>query len=109
MTAPRPKVLASAYACHPEPTTAHFPGEAVLGWHLAREIAGFADLHLITWAFNREGVEGALAGPDGRQVRVHFVDLPRRLHETLRDDHASLNRPRSVCPRGRGSDRSARR
>lgn len=87
MTAPRPKVLASAYACHPEPTTAHFPGEAVLGWHLAREIAGFADLHLITWAFNREGVEGALAGPDGRQVRVHFVDLPRRLHETLRDRH----------------------
>jgi glycosyltransferase involved in cell wall biosynthesis len=83
----RPRVLASAYACHPSPTTAHFPGEAVLGWHLAREIAGFADLHLITWAFNREGLEGTLADGNGRPVEVHFVDLPRRLHETLRDRH----------------------
>jgi len=87
MTAARPKVLASAYACHPEPSTAHFPGEAILGWHLAREIAGFADLHLITWAFNRDGVEGTIAGPDGRAVEVHYVDLPRRLHEILRDRH----------------------
>ena len=87
MTDTRPKVLVSAYACHPEPSTAHFPGEAILGWHLAREIAGFADLHLITWAFNREGVEGTLSGGDGRPVALHYVDLPRRLHETLRDRH----------------------
>jgi glycosyltransferase involved in cell wall biosynthesis len=83
----RPKVLASAYACHPEPSTAHFPGEAILGWHLAKEIAGFADLHLITWAFNREGVEGSIRDGDGRPAQVHYVDLPRRLYETLRDRH----------------------
>jgi glycosyltransferase involved in cell wall biosynthesis len=87
MSPNRPKVLASAYACHPAPTTAHFPGEAVLGWHLAREIAGFADLHLITWAFNRDGVDGRLAGADGRPAQVHYVDLPRPVHETLRDRH----------------------
>ncbi len=87
MTSRRPKVLASAYACHPEPSTAHFPGEAILGWHLAREIAGFADLHLITWAFNRDGVDGRLTGPDGRPAQVHYVDLPRRVHEALRDRH----------------------
>ena len=87
MNAGRPKVLASAYACHPEPSTAHFPGEAILGWHLAREIAGFADLHLITWAFNRDGVEGTVTGPDGGQARIHYVDLPRRVHEMLRDRH----------------------
>ena len=87
MNTDRPKVLVSAYACHPEPSTAHFPGEAILGWHLAKEIAGFADLHLITWAFNREGVEGTLTGGDGRPAKVHYVDLPRRLHETLRDRH----------------------
>ena len=87
MTPERPKVLASAYACHPEPSTAHFPGEAILGWHLAKEIAGFADLHLITWAFNREGVEGSIMGGDGRPAQVHYVDLPRRLYETLRDRH----------------------
>lgn len=83
----RPKVLVSAYACHPNPGTAHFPGEAILGWHLAREIAGFADLHLITWAFNRAGVEGTLAAPDGRPAKVHYVDLPPRLHRALRDRH----------------------
>lgn len=87
MNAARPKVLVSAYACHPEPSTAHFPGEAILGWHLAREIARFADLHLITWAFNRDGVEGTLYGGDGRAAAIHYVDLPRRLYETLRDRH----------------------
>jgi len=87
MSAARPKVLVSAYACHPRPASAHFPGEAILGWSLAREIAGFADLHLITWAFNRPGVEGTLAGPDGRPATVHYVDLPPRLHRALRDRH----------------------
>jgi glycosyltransferase involved in cell wall biosynthesis len=87
MSARRPKVLASAYACHPDPATAHFPGEAILGWHLAKEIAGFADLHLITWAFNRDGVDGTLADGDGRPAEIHYVDLPPRLHETLRDRH----------------------
>jgi glycosyltransferase involved in cell wall biosynthesis len=87
MSETRPKVLASAFACHPRPATAHFPGEAILGWHLASEIAGFADLHLITWAFNRDGVEGTLAGRDGRPATVHYVDLPPRLHEALRDRH----------------------
>lgn len=87
MSAERPKVLASAYACHPSPATAHFPGEAVLGWHLALEIAGFAELHLITWAFNRDGVEGALAGRGVRPAAVHYVDLPPRLHEALNDRH----------------------
>ncbi len=87
MNSVRPKVLVSAYACHPNPATAHFPGEAILGWHLAKEIAGFADLHLITWAFNRAGVEATLAAPDGRPATVHYVDLPPRLHRALRDRH----------------------
>ncbi|MBE3130002.1 MAG: glycosyltransferase [Acidobacteria bacterium] len=87
MSAARPKVLVSAYACHPRPASAHFPGEAILGWSLAREIAGFADLHLITWAFNRPGVEGTLAGPDGRPVTVHYIDLSPLLHRALRDRH----------------------
>jgi len=87
MNTDRPKVLVSAYACHPNPATAHFPGEAILGWHLAKEIAGFADLHLITWAFNRVGVEGTLTDRDGRPAKVHYVDLPPRLHGALRDRH----------------------
>lgn len=87
MTKERPKVLASAYACHPRPATAHFPGEAVLGWNLAREIARFADLHLVTWAYNRSGVEGTLSDGRGRPAAVHYVDLPARLYRGLRDRH----------------------
>ena len=87
MSTSRPKVLASAFACHPAPTVAHFPGEAILGWHLAGQIARFADLHLMTWSFNREGVEGTLADDEGRPVAVHYVDLPPRLYRTLRDRH----------------------
>lgn len=90
MSPDRPKVLVSAYACHPHPVSAHFPGEAILGWSLAKEVAAFAELHLITWAFNREGVEGTLADPAGRPATVHYVDLPPRLHRALRDRHYGL-------------------
>ena len=90
MSATRPKVLASAYACHPSPSTAHFPGEAVLGWHLAAEIAGFAELHLLTWAFNRDGLEGSFAGREARPAAVHYVDLPPRLRETLLGRHLGM-------------------
>jgi glycosyltransferase involved in cell wall biosynthesis len=83
----RPRVLVSAYACHPRPTAAHFPGEAILGWSLAKEIAGFADVHLLTWAFNKDGLEGTLGGADGRPVQIHYVGLPPRLHRALRDRH----------------------
>lgn len=87
MNESRPKILASAYACHPRPSTAHFPGEAILGWNLAREIAAFADLRLITWAFNRDGLDGTLEAPDGRPAEIRYVDLPPRLHEVFRDRH----------------------
>jgi glycosyltransferase involved in cell wall biosynthesis len=90
MSGGRPKVLVSAYACHPRPAAAHFPGEAILGWALAREIAGFAEMHLITWAFNRDGVEGALADGEGRPVTVHYVAVPGRLHRALRGRHYGM-------------------
>jgi glycosyltransferase involved in cell wall biosynthesis len=81
----RPRVLVSAYACHPRPAAAHFPGEAILGWSLANEIARFADVHLITWAFNRAGLDGTLAAAAGRPATVHYVDLPERVHRALFD------------------------
>ena len=83
----RPRVLVSAYACHPRPSSAHFPGEAILGWSLANEITRFADVHVVTWAFNRPGLEGTLAGNGGKPAVVHYVDLPPRIHRALRDRH----------------------
>ncbi len=87
MKSDRPKVLVSAYACHPRPASAHFPGEAILGWSLVDEISRFADVDLITWAFNRSGLEGSFARAEGRAPEVHFVDLPARAHRALRDRH----------------------
>jgi glycosyltransferase involved in cell wall biosynthesis len=87
MTTDRPKVLVSAYACHPRPASAHFPGEAILGWALVDEITRFADVDLITWAFNRAGLEGTFTRSEGRPARIHYVDLPPRLHRALRDRH----------------------
>jgi glycosyltransferase involved in cell wall biosynthesis len=83
----RPRVLVSAYACHPRPAAAHFPGEAILGWSLLDEISRFADVDLITWAFNRPGLEGTFVRSAGRPPSVHYVDLPPRLHRALRDRH----------------------
>ena len=83
----RLRVLVSAYACHPRPEAAHFPGEAILGWSLVNEITRFADVDLITWAFNRTGIEGTLTRGEGRPAAVHYVDLPSGLHRALRDRH----------------------
>jgi len=83
----RPRVLVSAFACHPQPATPHFPGEAVLGWSLVREIATFCDLHVMTWGFNRAGLADRLDEPGAGGIKFHFVDLPQALHKALRSRH----------------------
>ncbi len=83
----RPKVLASAYACHPAPRPEHYPGEAVLGWALVREMARFADVHVMTHTMNREGLEGFATAHDLGAIQFHFVELPRGLHRALRNRH----------------------
>ncbi len=86
----RPRVLISAFACHPEPKTIHFPGEAILGWSLVREIEKFADCHVMTWARNREGIESYPDyGKPGGAV-FHFLDLPDRFWRTLGHRHYGL-------------------
>lgn len=86
----RPKVLISAFACHPEPKSEHFPGEAILGWSLVKEIERFADCHVMTWAVNRRGIEGSEGyGKPGGAV-FHFLDLPERYYRTLGHRHYGL-------------------
>jgi len=86
----RPKVLVSAFACHPEPKAVHFPGEAVLGWFLVKEIERFADCHVMTWARNREAIQktAGFEGP-GRAV-FHFLDLPAAFYGALGSRHYGL-------------------
>jgi glycosyltransferase involved in cell wall biosynthesis len=87
LNAERPKVLVSAFACHPQPATPHFPGEAVLGWSLVREIAEFCDLHVMTWGFNRGGLTDRLRELGTGRIKFCFVDLPQALHKALRNRH----------------------
>ena len=87
MNTERPRVLVSAFACHPQPATPHFPGEAVLGWSLVREIAAFCDLHVMTWGFNRGGLADRLDELGAGGIKFHFVDLPQALHKALRNKH----------------------
>ncbi len=81
------KILASAYACHPAPRPEHYPGEAVLGWALVREIARFADVRVITHALNREGLEASAQDLGPGSIAFEFLDLPRGVHRALRNRH----------------------
>jgi len=67
----RLKVLISAYAC--EPGKGSEPG---VGWNLAREMARYHDIWVITRANNRPPIEAALK--KGSVPGLHFVyyDLP---------------------------------
>jgi glycosyltransferase involved in cell wall biosynthesis len=87
LNADKPRVLVSAFACHPQPASAHFPGEAILGWSLVREIAAFCDLHVMTWGFNRGGLADCLDEFGAGRIKFHFIDLPQALHKALRKRH----------------------
>jgi glycosyltransferase involved in cell wall biosynthesis len=68
----RLKVLISAYAC--EPGKGSEPG---VGWNVAREMAKYHDIWVITRANNREVIEAELAR--NPQPNLHFIyyDLPQ--------------------------------
>ncbi len=68
----RHKVLISAYAC--EPGRGSEPG---VGWNLAREMAKFHDLWVITRAINREVIEEELAKNPVQGLHFIYFDLPK--------------------------------
>jgi len=86
----RLKILASAYACHPAPTVEAFPGEAILGWNLAREISRRHDLHVLTMTFNRPALETAVRRGAIENVKFHFLDLPPAIRRAMRNRHYGL-------------------
>jgi len=72
------RILASAYACHPDPggTIALFPGEAIGGWNLVRQISRFGQVWVITHPRNREGIERAQAQGAIRNAKFCYIALP---------------------------------
>ncbi len=68
------KVLISAYACEP-----HKGSEPGVGWNWAKQIAGFAEVHVITRANNRAVIEEELKKSPISNLYFHYYDVPRWL------------------------------
>lgn len=71
----RTRVLLSAYACHPEGKSGLGFSEDMVGWTVARQLARFAEVWVITSAQCRPGFEEALARNPVPNLHVHFVSL----------------------------------
>ena len=67
----RLRVLLSAYACEPGKGS-----EPAVGWGLARELAKYHDIWVLTRANNRPAIEAELARTAGSRFRVLYYDLP---------------------------------
>lgn len=68
----RLKVLLSAYACEPGKGS-----EEGVGWNVAREIARFHDIWVLTRANNRSVIEAELARNPVPNLNFVYFDLPR--------------------------------
>jgi glycosyltransferase involved in cell wall biosynthesis len=79
----RLKVLVSAYACHPLATEESFPGEAILGWNILRQLCRFHDVTVMTRSYNKEALENGLR-ERGLAADCRYVSLPRALSPLLR-------------------------
>ncbi len=72
------KVLASAYACNPNPkgNMALYPGEAITGWNLIKQLTRFHEIYVITMSQNRFDIEEAIRNGELQGVKFYYVDLP---------------------------------
>jgi glycosyltransferase involved in cell wall biosynthesis len=79
----RLKVLVSAYACHPLATEESFPGEAILGWNVLRQLCRFHDVTVLTRPYNKEALERGLA-ENGLTAACFYPSLPRAFSPLLK-------------------------
>jgi len=79
------KVLVSAYACHPQATENSYPGEAILGWNLVRQLSRGHKLWVITRVYNREGIASAQEKGEAAGVVFHYLTLPKAFSALLQN------------------------
>ena len=72
-------VLISAYACNPLATEESYPGEAVLGWNLIKQINRFHDVSVLTRTYNKKGIEMAVEKGKIKDIKFHYLTLPKFL------------------------------
>lgn len=75
----RLNMLVSAYACNPLATEESYPGEAVLGWNLIKQLNRFHDVSVLTRTYNRMGIEEAVEQDTLNGVKFHYLKLPKFL------------------------------
>ncbi len=68
------KVLITAYACEP-----HKGSEPGVGWNWAKQIARFAEVHVITRANDRKVIEEELLKSPVSNLYFHYYDVPKWL------------------------------
>jgi len=73
----RLKVLISAYACNPLATEASYPGEAILGWNLVKQISKRHDIWVFTRVYNRDAIEEEINKGNISNANFIYVDFPR--------------------------------
>ena len=78
-------VLVSAYACNPLATEDSYPGEAILGWNLVRQLSRRHRLWVITRAYNVKAIQEAQKGGEAGQVVFHYLSLPKAFSGLLRN------------------------
>ncbi|MFC2166814.1 glycosyltransferase family 4 protein [Acidobacteriota bacterium] len=75
----RLNVLVSAYACNPLATEESYPGEAVLGWNLIKQLNRFHNVSVLTRTYNKKGIEEAVEQGKIRDIKFHYLTLPKIL------------------------------
>jgi len=75
----RLNLLVSAYACNPLATEESYPGEAILGWNLIKQLNRFHNVSVLTRTYNRTGIEEAVEREKIGDVRFYYLNLPRFL------------------------------
>jgi len=72
----RSRALISAYACNPIPTEDAYPGEAILGWNLTKQLSRFYDLTVLTRTYNRKDLENEVKTGGIANTRFVYLTLP---------------------------------
>jgi glycosyltransferase involved in cell wall biosynthesis len=80
----RLRILVSAYACNPVPTEQAYPGEALLGWNLVKELSRSHELAVITRTYNKKWIEEEVRSGNIRQVRFYYLAIPQFLSPLLK-------------------------
>jgi glycosyltransferase involved in cell wall biosynthesis len=79
------RVLACAYACQPEGSLEWAgTGELILGWNIAKQLARFHEVWVLTHSQHREVIEERVSREPDPNLRFEYIDLPRWLRPLLR-------------------------